>query len=89
MLPASVGTDALALAEGIRREQAATHGLGIGPVRRSDGVESLEIAFVGPEGVNISEHLLGGAGTVKISRAAKTAIDLVRKTVQSRLSGSP
>jgi hypothetical protein len=33
------------------------------------------------------EHRLGGAGTVKISRAAKTAIDLVRKTVQSAEPG--
>ena len=89
VLPASVGTEALALAEGIRREQAATHGLAIGPVRRYDGVESLEIALAGPEGVKIVEHRLGGAGTVKISRAAKTAIDLVRKTVQSGASGRP
>lgn len=89
VLPESGDAEASALASRIRRDHATTHGLGIGPVRRSDGVESLEIALVGPQGLSIVEHRLGGAGTVKISRAAKTAIDLVRKTVQSVVSGCP
>jgi hypothetical protein len=79
--------EAPALAAGIRQDRGVTHGLGIGPIRRSEGLESLEIALVGPEGVRVVEHRLGGAGTVKISRAAKTAIDLVRKTVQSAEPG--
>lgn len=83
VLPAASGMEAPALAAGIRQDRGVTHGLGIGPIRRSEGLESLEIALVGPEGVRVVEHRLGGAGTVKISRAAKTAIDLVRKTVQS------
>jgi len=83
MLPEAGGITATALAEQARRDRGATHGLGIGPVRRSEGVESLEIALAGPEGVQVVEHRLGGAGTVKTARAAKTAIDLVRKAVQS------
>ncbi|MFM8435038.1 MAG: competence/damage-inducible protein A [Planctomycetia bacterium] len=83
VLPEAGGMTATALAEQARRDRGATHGLGIGPVRRSEGVESLEIALVGPEGVQVVEHRLGGAGTVKTARAAKTAIDLVRKAVQS------
>jgi hypothetical protein len=49
----------------------------------------IEIGLVGPEGVQLVEHRLGGAGTVRMSRAAKTAIDLVRKTVQLGVSASP
>jgi hypothetical protein len=86
-LPAANGMEATALAAEIRRDRGVTLGLGVGPIRRSEGVESLEIALVGPEGVRVVEHRLGGAGTVKISRAAKTAIDLVRKTVQSGVAG--
>jgi len=82
VLPERAEVEATVLAERARRDQATTHGLGIGPVRRSDGVESLEIVVVGPAGVQVVEHRLGGAGTVKLARAAKTAINLVRKTVQ-------
>jgi len=89
VLPEVFGMGATAIAADIRQARGATHGLGIGPVRRSEGVESLEIALVGPEGVQVVEHRLGGAGTVKISRAAKTAVDLVRKSVQSGAAGRP
>lgn len=89
VLPEADGTTATALAEQARRERAATHGLGIGPVRRSEGLETVEIALVGPEGVQVVEHRLGGAGTVKTARAAKTAIDLVRKAVQSGAQARP
>jgi nicotinamide-nucleotide amidase len=89
VLPAASGIEATALAADIRRDRGVTHGLGIGPIRRSEGVESLEIALLGPEGVQVVEHRLGGAGTVKTARAAKTAIDLVRKSVQSRMPARP
>ena len=89
VLPESDAAAALLLAERARQETGATHGLGVGPVRAIDGVESIEIGLVGPQGVQLVEHRLGGAGTVRMSRAAKTAIDLVRKTVQSGVSASP
>jgi len=78
------GRTAAALADWVRREFQATHGLAVGPVvKTDDGVESVEIALVGPAGTQVVPHRLGGAGTLRLSRAAKTAIDLVRKTVQS------
>jgi nicotinamide-nucleotide amidase len=89
VLPESDAAAALPLAERVRQETGATYGLGVGPIRAIDGVELIEIGLVGPEGVQRVEHRLGGAGTVRMSRAAKTAIDLVRKTVQLGASASP
>ncbi|NDC53093.1 MAG: competence/damage-inducible protein A [Planctomycetia bacterium] len=82
VLPAAVES-ATALAERARKELGASHGLGIGPVRAPDGVEAVEIALVGPGGGRTVDHRLGGAGQVRIARAAKTALDLVRTSVQS------
>ena len=89
VLPTTDPTPAAALAERARRDTGATLGLGVGPVRVADGIETVEIAIAGPEGVHTLEHRLGGAGTVKIARAAKTALDLVRKTIQSAVVPSP
>lgn len=89
VLPESDAAAALPLAERVRQETGATHGLGVGPIRVIDSVELIEIGLVGPEGVQLLEHRLGGAGTVRMSRAAKTAIDLVRKTVQLGVAASP
>jgi nicotinamide-nucleotide amidase len=89
VLPESDAAAALPLAERVRQETGATYGLGVGAIRAIDGVELIEIGLVGPEGVQLVEHRLGGAGTVRMSRAAKTAIDLVRKTVQLGASASP
>lgn len=89
VLPEAAGLQAVALAERARRDEAATHGLGVGPVRRTADGETVEIALVGPMGPQVVEHRLGGAGTVKVARAAKTAIDLVRTAVQSEAPGRP
>lgn len=83
VLPATDSAAALPLAERARRETGAAYGLGVGPISPVDGIETVEIALVGPQARQVVEHRLGGAGTVRMSRAAKTAIDLVRKTVQS------
>ncbi|NBW95226.1 MAG: damage-inducible protein CinA [Planctomycetia bacterium] len=83
VLPDHDAATAVALAERARRETGATHGLGIGQVGVVDGVEQVGIALVGPHGTRVEEHRLGGAGTVRLARAAKTALDLVRKSVQS------
>ncbi len=87
VLPPADGSPAAELAARARREAGASHGLGIGPIRDAGGVEVVEVALAGPAGTTVSEHRLGGAGTVRLARAAKTALDLVRKTVQS--TGQP
>ena len=38
----------------------------------------VELVLVGPDSVTRREHRLGGAGSVRLARATKTAIDLVR-----------
>ncbi|MEI6240392.1 MAG: molybdopterin-binding protein [Planctomycetia bacterium] len=89
VLPATDTAAATPLAERARRDTGAEHGLGVGPIRAAEGVESIEIALAGPRGVRVVEHRLGGAGSVRMSRAAKTAIDLVRRTVQSPVHPRP
>jgi nicotinamide-nucleotide amidase len=82
--PAGDGTpaDATALAELARRELGAAVGLGVGPRRPApEGREMVEIAVVGPFGASRIEHTLGGGAGLAGSRAAKSAIDLVRRTV--------
>jgi len=83
VVPESDGSSAAALAARARAESGASHGLGIGPPRDAGGVEVVEIALAGPAGTTLIDHRLGGAGPVKLARAAKTALDLVRKNVQS------
>ena len=86
--PPSDGRSAVALADWVRREFQATHGLAVGRVGKAeDGLEEVEIALADPAGTRLIQHRLGGAGTLRLSRAAKTAADLVRKTIQSGLRG--
>jgi nicotinamide-nucleotide amidase len=76
------GRSAAELADWARRQFEATHGLAVGPVRpEADGVETVEIALIGPTATRTISHRLGGGGTLRLSRAAKTAIDLVRKAI--------
>jgi hypothetical protein len=42
------------------------------------------IALADGEHVDVIEHMLGGGPTLALSRAAKTAVDLVRRTLASR-----
>jgi nicotinamide-nucleotide amidase len=82
VLAAIEGGQTLAdLAESVRSQFSATHGLAIGPVLSDSGTENVEILLLGPKGRQAAVHRLGGAGTLRLSRAAKTAIDLVRKSV--------
>jgi nicotinamide-nucleotide amidase len=85
VLPAAHAGDA-AIADAARRcrdEHAADVGLAVGP--ESDGPESgrsrVTIAMATPSGVETVEHVLGGAGSLRLSRAAKTALDLLRRTM--------
>ena len=71
------------LAAWARDERGATCGLAVGPARRdAEGVETVVIALARPEGTDVIEHRLGGSGPLRLSRAAKTAIDLVRKRLR-------
>jgi len=82
VLPAIEGRQSLAdLAGWVRSQFHATHGLAVGPALSDSGTETVEILLVGPKGRQAATHRLGGAGTLRLSRAAKTAIDLVRKSV--------
>lgn len=74
------GSSTAELAAWVRGELEATHGLAVGPVRQeADGVESVDMVLVGPNVAEAITHRLGGSGTLRLSRAAKSAIDLVRK----------
>lgn len=85
----AAGTSVAELATRRRAESGATHALAIGPIvpaeesdgGTSGGVTMVEIVLAGPEAVLRREHRLGGAGTVRLARASKTAIDLVRTTL--------
>ena len=83
VLPPADASSATHIATRARDAAGASHGLGIGPPRDAGGVETVEIALAGPGGTTVVEHRLGGAGPIRLARAAKTALDLVRKTVQS------
>jgi nicotinamide-nucleotide amidase len=72
------------LAERVRAERGASLGLAIGPVRPGpEGRSVVDIALVGGGRVERIEHMLGGGPGIAVSRAAKTAVDLVRR----RLAG--
>lgn len=65
-----------------REAFGATIGLGVGSVRPgAEGREVLDIAIVSDTGVESVEHILAGGPTLATARAAKAAIDLVRRRV--------
>jgi len=82
----AAGTTVTDLAIRQRAESGASHALAVGPVvpaaapdgGTAPGVTAVEIVLVGPAGVTRRDHRLGGAGKVRLARASKTAIDLVR-----------
>lgn len=72
------------LAERVRVERGASLGLAIGPVRPGpEGRSVVDIALVGGGRVDRIEHMLGGGAAIAVSRAAKTAVDLVRRRLGS------
>jgi nicotinamide-nucleotide amidase len=63
-----------------RRELQANVALAVGDLSSdAEGREWLPIAIVTDETVSRHEHLLGGAGSLRLSRAAKTALDMLRR----------
>jgi nicotinamide-nucleotide amidase len=90
VLPAiAAGTTVTELAQQQRADSGATHALAVGPIvpvaeaigESGGGVTMVEIVLAGPDGITRLEHRLGGAGSVRLARASKTAIDLVRTTL--------
>lgn len=84
-----VGTTAEALAAEARRQFGTTLGIGIGPARPGpEGRDVIDIALVGDAATRRCEHVLGGGPNLATSRAAKTAVDLVRREA-ARAAGGP
>ena len=84
VLPAGA-LDVRAAAAAIRRERAAACGLAVGPVRpAAEGRQAVEIAVADDAGVDVVEHVFGGGPDLARSRAAKTAINLVRLRMLGR-----
>lgn len=72
-------TTAADLATVARSRFESSVGLGIGPVRLgSDGRPVLDLAVVSSRGLRSAEHVLGGGPLLAASRAAKTALDMIR-----------
>lgn len=72
--------DATTLARRSREAFATDLGLGIGPaVPGDDGRPTVVIALVTDAGVETVQHVLAGEKRLAISRAAKAALDLVRR----------
>lgn len=75
-------SDLQSLAGRARSELGATLGLAIGPARPGpDGRGVVGIVLSDGQNVHAIEHMLGGGPSLALSRAAKTAIDLVRRTL--------
>ncbi len=78
------------LVEQCRRDFRATHVLAVGSVgtdgQKGTSGEAVEIVLAGPQGTLRLCHRLGGGGSLRRSRAAKTAIDLVRKALEVKPS---
>jgi hypothetical protein len=84
------GGDVAALAEQVRRHFGATLGLAVGPVcPGGDGVDEIELALAADSGAERLGHRLGGGPTLAPSRAAKTAIDLVRRSLGAAAEATP
>ncbi len=80
---------AVALAERACREFGTPLGLGVGgPRPAAEGRTALDVAVVGPAGTTQVEHTLGGGPDLAGSRAAKAAIDLVRRSLTVVPSGA-
>ena len=86
VLPRSADSGlAAALAARARAEHNAALGLGVGAVEPvADGRGEIEVALVTDAGVERFRHMLGGGAFLAGSRAAKFAIDQVRRWALAR-----
>jgi nicotinamide-nucleotide amidase len=82
-------TSMKALAERARSESGATLGLAVGAVRPGpEGRSVVTIALSDGQNVEQIEHMLGGGPALAMSRAAKTAVDMVRRKLEPRIAAS-
>ena len=82
VLTEDAGHDAVVLAARARREHGATWGLGVGAVRVGpDGRPVVDIVLESEAGASQVSHVLGGGPALAPVRAAKAALDLVRRTL--------
>jgi nicotinamide-nucleotide amidase len=89
VLPADADGRPAELAAAARRETGASVGLGVGPVRpAADNRQAVDIAIAREDGTAVVEHVLGGGPDLAASRAAKTALDLVRLRMPGRGGGA-
>jgi nicotinamide-nucleotide amidase len=87
VVPAGLG-DVQAAADEARRRHGATVGLAVGDVRAAaDGRRAVDVAIADAAGGTVAEHVFGGAADLAPTRAAKTAINLVRLRVLERSRG--
>jgi hypothetical protein len=78
VIPTGLG-DARAAAEEIRRRHAAAVGLAVGDVRpAAEGRRAVDVAIADGDGTTVIEHVFGGGADLAPTRAAKSAINLVR-----------
>lgn len=90
VLPPAATDDAATLAEHARRDADSDLGLAVGPPQAdADGRTLLEIVLVSDAGVERVAHRLGGGAALAPSRAAKTAVDLVRRSVPAAETPQP
>ena len=74
------GGDVGDTAEACCQRHQTTAAIAVGDVHRDeDGREWLAMAVAGPQGTVRHDHLLGGAGALRLSRATKTALDMLRR----------
>ena len=71
--------DVRAAAEEVRGRHAAAVGLAVGDIRpAAEGRRAVDVAIVDDAGVTVVEHVFGGGADLAPTRAAKSAINLVR-----------
>ena len=89
VLPADApdAPDARRLAERARHEFGATVGIGVGrPTPGPEGRQVVPLTVATPSGLHAAEHTLGGGAVLAGIRAAKSAVDLVRRSVTNSMA---
>ncbi|MBU6308440.1 MAG: CinA family protein [Planctomycetes bacterium] len=72
-------TDVRAAAAEVRRRHAAAVGIAVGDVRpAAEGRRAVDVAIADDAGTTVVEHVFGGGADLAPTRAAKSAINLVR-----------
>jgi nicotinamide-nucleotide amidase len=90
VLPPGEPVDVAELASLARRERSADLGLAVGPPSAdADGKTVLEIVLSSDRGLERLTHRLGGGPSLALSRAAKTAVDLVRRSLLAATTQEP